>query len=448
MPTKLYIGIALLVAPLWAQLDTRVSPAPVEQQSKLAEPQVKWIGAPLSGFLSETLGSNLKEGLESTVAVSESANNQPALNSGVDEVGAVTGTMSLHHEWARASVLMQYAAGANLYVKNSQLDNQFHQFAMTEAFRVQRWNLSLSEQYGYLPQSSFGFDPAHVIGGGVASDGGASPGVNLFLPLNIIERTIATQASAQYVLGARSSITLSGSFNDLHFSGISPGLNLADSQMFGAGAQYTLAINGKNSIGAGYNFSQGRGIGVGSLIQTHSATANYTRRIGNRLTLRASAGPQFTTFYFGGVETSLGAAVTISAGASYQAGRSTFDASYFRGTNPGTGAFLGSQSNDVRGSVGRQFGRSLHASVSAGYGQNENLGIVNINAAQQIDSTYVSASLERSFGSRLSGYVSDSLQNQDVSQALCNSAGCTQFPMMHFGTIGLRFHIHPLTLRP
>jgi hypothetical protein len=272
--------------------------------------------------------------------------------------------------------------------------------------------------------------------------------VDLFLPPNIIQRSASTQASAQYVLTGRSRIVFSGSFSDLHFSGSSSSLRLADSQVSGVGAQYSFAVDGRNTIGVGYDFSQGRGIGIGSLVQTHSATANYSRRIGHRFRLHASAGPQFTTFYFGGVETNLGAAVAISAGASYERGPSTFALFYSRAVNPGSGAFLASRNNDLRGSVGRRFGRSLQASVSAGYAQNTNLGSVSINAAQQINSTYLSATLERNFGAMFSAYFSYSLQNQDTSQTLCSSIGCAQFPVAHLGSIGLRFHIHPLTLRP
>jgi hypothetical protein len=48
----------------------------------------------------------------------------------------------------------------------------------------------------------------------------------------------------------------------------------------------------------------------------------------------------------------------------------------------------------------------------------------------------------------LSGYISYSLQNQDANSSLCNSLGCAGVGLTHSGTIGLRFHVHPLTLRP
>ena len=437
---------------LWGQIDTRVDPAPTSTEEMQNQPTSKWTGAPLTGFLSETLGSSLKEGLETSLAVSEFATNQaPAQNRyGMDEDTRLTGTVSLSHGWSRASVLTQYSGGSDSYVKNSYSNDQFHQFSASEALKLSRWNLSLGQSFKYLPQSSFGFDPARVVGNGVAGsiDAGSFSGPDLFLPANVIERTISTQASAQYVLGTRSGVTFNGGFSDLHFVGVSPRLALVDSEMFTSGAQYTYAVNGNNSIGGGYNFSQGRALGFGSLIQTHSVQANYMRKIGNRLSVQASAGPQFTSFNQNGIEITLGASTTVTASANYQLGRTSFEASYFRGTNAGSGLFLGSRTNDFRGFVGRQFGRSLHISVAGGYGRNDNLDVPAINNVQQVNSTYLTATVERGFGRMVSCFISYSLQNQDTNAALCKAAGCNQFLMMHSGTIGLRFHIHPLTLRP
>jgi hypothetical protein len=453
MKLRFVISFSLLTGTFWGQIDTRISPAPAPVVNAESESTSKWTGAPLTGFLSEALGSGLKEGLETSLAVSEAASNQTSGTgsnpSNVDEISRVTGTLSLHRESSRASVLMQYAGGSDNFVKNSYLNDQFHQFGATEALKLSRWNLSLGERFNYMPQSNFGFDPAHVIGSGVATgDGADAAGPDAFLPANVIERMVSTQASAEYLLGARSSVAFSGAFSDLHFSGASPGLLLANSQSFTAGAQYSYTLNGKNTIGGGYAFSQGRALGFGSLIQTHSVQATYTRKIGKHLTLQAGAGPQFTTFNQNGIETTLGASTSVSASATYQLGRASFGASYFRGTNPNSGFFLGSQASDVRGFVQRQVGRSLQISVAGGYSRNENLGIASINAAQQIDSTYVTATVERSFGTMVSAFASYSLQNQDTNAAFCSAAGCTQFPMFHSGTLGLRFHIHPLTLRP
>jgi hypothetical protein len=344
---------------------------------------------------------------------------------------------------------MQYAGGTDMYVKNSYLNSQYHQLSAAQAFKWSRWNFSLNQSFSYLPQSSYGFDPSHGIGNGLppSTNNGAPGGPAYFLPPNVIERMISTQTSAEYVMGARSSVTFSGSFSDLHYSGVTPGIVLVDSQVLGPGAQYTYALNAGTSIGAGYQFLQSRTLGFNSLLQAHSVTGTFSRKLGKRLTVRASAGPQFTTLNQFGIETTLGTSVTVTASANYQLERTNLGASYFRGLNPGSGFFLGSQVNDVRASVDRQLTRTLRASISAGYSQNDNVGAININTVQHINSTYVAATVERNFGRMFSGFVTYSMQNQDTNAPLCSASGCTTFPMIHMGTIGLRFYIRPLTFR-
>lgn len=447
----LSIIVALLTtSSLWGQIDTRITPAPAPpQQQSSDQPTSKWTGTPLTGFLSETLGPNFKEGLETTFAVSESATNEsePIGGTGysVDEYSRLDGTASFHRDWTQGTMLVQYAAGTNIYVKNSSSDQQFHRLTANESFKVGRWNLSLGEVFNYLPQSNFGFDPARSLGNGLAQ--GNEQGPDLFLPANIIERNASGQMSAQYLLGPRASVSMTGSFSDLHFSGSAPGTVLADSEMISAGGQYSYALNAKESLGAGYNFGQSRAIGFGSLVQTHSAFASYQRNIGQHLSLQASAGPEFTSFNQNGVDVSLGAATTVTASATYTLSRTSFGTSYFRGTNAGSGLFLGSKADDIRAFVNRQIGHSFNLSFAGGFARNTNLGVPSINSTQRFDSTYASATVERSFGSTISAFVSYSFQNQNIS-ALCNATGCTPFPMFHTGTIGFRFHIHPLTMKP
>lgn len=451
MRTSWIISLSLLSGAAWAQIDTRISPAPAPpQETAPSEAPSKWTGTPLTGFLSETVGSTLKQGLETSVAVSGSATNQfnntPGNPYGVDESTQINGTVSLHHDWSRSTMLLQYAGGTGIDAKNSYYNRQFHQFAASEAMKVSRWNLSLNQQYSYLPQSNYGFDAAQVLGNGLSGAGGT--GTNLFLPPNVIQRSAAGQVTASYMMVSRSTISFSGGFSDQHFSGTAPGAVLADSEGITAGADYSYALGASDSIGMGYNFLQGRGIGFGSLIQSHSALANYTHKLGNRLTLHASAGPQFTTFNQNGIENNLGASVQVNAGAAYELGRTSFGANYFRGVNPGAGLFLGSQSETVAGYVSRLVGRSLHVSAGGGYSRNSNLNIPSINTVQGLDSTYMTVSAERNFGPMISGYMSYTLQNQNTNQPLCNAGVCTAFPMFHTGIIGVRFHIHPLTLKP
>lgn len=449
------LSFIILACNALAQIDTRITPSPTAVEQSVPEPNSssKQLQAPLIGFLNETLGSTLKEDLEATLGFSESETNQttavPSSSLGFDEVSRITGTLNLHRDWSRASILMQYAGGSDFYRKNSYLDAEFHRFSATQAFHWSRWNLSLGQDFSYLPQSQFGFDPAHAIGSGMYTATSATflPGPNLFLPVNIIERTASGNINAQYVLGARSGLTFNGNISDLHFSGTSPGITLVDSQALTGGANYIYALDARNSAGIAYSFTQGRTFGFASLIRSHSAMAIYEHKLGRGWKVYAGAGPQFTTFSATGVEAGLGTSATVKAGMNYERGLLTVGTSYFRGINPGIGLFLGSASSTVSGFVNRQFGRSLRASVSIGYARNGNLGIPSLNRAQRINSTYVAATIERDMGRMLSGFISYTMQNQDTDASLCGSGGCIPFPMIQSGTIGLRFRFNPVRLK-
>ncbi len=456
MSTRLIIILAIFGGTVRAQIDTRISPTP-PPQSVVDQPTSvsKWSGRPLTGFLSQALGSTLKEDVDATCAISESETNQiptvSATHSSFDNVSHLTGTLNVHQDWSRASLLMQYAGGSDFYVKNSYLDNQFHRFSASEALKWSRWNLLFGQDFNYLPQSQFGFDAARGIGVGIAPTTGDSlvlPGPDLFLPPNVIQRTASANVNAEYVLGARSAITFRGIFSDLHFSGTTPGIALVDSETFSTEAQYSYALDARNSVGAAYTFMQGRTLGLSSLIQSHSVTATYGRRIGPRFKINVAMGPQFTTFTTGGVETTLGTSVAVMASTSYEAGPLSAGLSYFRGVNAGSGLFLGSESNDFEAFLNRRFGRSVHASLSAGYAQNDNLAIPSVNAAKQLNSTYAATTIERDFSRRFSAFVTYSVQTQQSSSSLCNSNGCTPFPVIHTAMIGMRVHIHPSLMVP
>jgi hypothetical protein len=183
-------------------------------------------------------------------------------------------------------------------------------------------------------------------------------------------------------------------------------------------------------------------------MQSHSVTATFKRTFGSRLTIEASAGPQFTTFSEGGTENTLGASTTVTANATYELGRSDIGLSYFRGVSAGSGLFLGSRSSDVRAFFNRQLSRTTRLSLAAGYAHNNNLGIQMPDMLQQVKSTYVSATIEREFGRMWSAFLTYSMQNQDSNVGSCDAAGCTSIPMSHAGIIGARFHIHPLSMKP
>lgn len=446
MRVRILIVCLGFVGTFWAQIDTRISPAPSPAEQTPSETSSRWMGNRLTGFLGGELGSTLEQGMEATLAVAESETNQlPTFN----HYGGsrISGTLSFHQDWSRASVLMQYAGGADLYINSKR---HYQQLSAAEAFRAARWSFSLNQGFSYLPESSYGFYPTHGISSEVPLSTSDNPaeGPALFLPVNASEHTTSTQASAKYLVGVRSTLSFNGSFSDLRFTEVNSGIPLFDSQMFGSGAQYTYDLDRTTTIGAGYEFIQGRSLGFSSILKAHSVTGTFSRSFSRRLALHVSAGPQFATLNQLGTESVLGTSATFTVSVNYQIGQTMLGVSDFHGVNPGSGLLLASRVNDVQAAIERQFSPTLHASISVGYAQNDKIGASPpINAAQHFSTTYVAATGERYFNRLLSCFATYSIQNQ-TSDLSCNTSGCPIFNILQTATIGFRFHIRPLTLQP
>src|SRR5215475_12114154 len=126
-----------LVGALWAQIDTRISPTPVPPEQMPSDASSQWTGARLTGSLAEELGSTFEQGTEATLAVAASeANLLPTYHYGSSRL---TGTLSIHRDWSRATVLFQYAGGADIYTN---ANTHYHQLSADQAFKWSRWNFS------------------------------------------------------------------------------------------------------------------------------------------------------------------------------------------------------------------------------------------------------------------------------------------------------------------
>lgn len=452
MKTLSLITFLALTGSLAAQIDTRISPAPLPAVSKT---DTESSHIPIVGFLSDTLAPTLQQELTSTFAVSESTGNEngSGLTSQTSTATSVTGTLGLFHQWDRSSVFLEYAGGDTFATQGTISDSQFHRLSATESLRLGRWNISIGEQFGYLPQSTFGFDASHVIGN--SSDGsGSTPlqGVDAFLPKNVIERTIGTTTSAQYVLGPTSSLSFTGAFSDLEFSGPTSGLAFTRLESTAVGAEYDKSLDASDSVGLDYTYGQGRAIGTGSLLTSHSVLASYTRKIGQHLSVHGAAGPQFASLNFGGMQQNLGLSASVQASASFELRRATWSACYSQATSASSAYFLSSHSRSLCGALSYTLTQKMQASVSGGHAWNTQDALLNstafVSSAQDFGSTFLSVGLERAFNRMLSGYVNYTLQIQDSNTALCVSGSCASVPTLHAAVIGLRFHIRPLALRP
>src|SRR5712692_4183284 len=371
------LALALSVGAAWAQQkDPRVNPPAAPQQpestSKASQegpgtPATETSSAtpdsrPLSGAEQFTLGQMGKT--RSYVLVSGDFFETADTNSGVngsatnfDTASSFTGHIELHRLWSRYELMTDYLGGGTIYKNSSGLNSTFHQFGLTQKIAWPRWSLKLNDYLGYLPESSFGFFGFN--------SGLAGAGLNLVnaSPQFILNQTILTThaqrfsntvlGEVEYKFSSRSSITATGAYGILHFSGASF-LN-SNNAVFRTG--YNHNFTARDSMALVYGFSRFRFGGSLQNIDDHSVQLAYGRRITGRLALQLSAGPEIQRVSNPVSGSGRQFTWTAQSGLTYQFRRSYLAVSYATYLAGGSGVLNGTQSHQVQMTVGRQLSR-------------------------------------------------------------------------------------------
>ena len=69
----------------------------------------------------------------------------------------VAGNISLVENWSRSQLLMNYSGGGDFSTDSAVGNGWFQQLSASQVFNWERWQLTLLDQFAYLPQSQFGF---------------------------------------------------------------------------------------------------------------------------------------------------------------------------------------------------------------------------------------------------------------------------------------------------
>jgi hypothetical protein len=385
-----------------------------------------------------------------------------------DSNGASTGSGT---DWASASLLsgdvgatflrprsefhITYAGGGTLYNSRENLNESYHQAMLSEKILFRRWTLLLSDQAGYLPESSFGFGGLGLPGGvgGLGGFGGPFSNLNpTFDPSQSILTGRARRVTntfvgeVQYAISPRSSFTATGSYGILRF--IDDGFIDNTSELFSSGYNYDL--DSRNTIGVTYSFTRFEFSGQNSGLQNHVTQLAYGRRITGRLALQLYGGPSFSRFQNSSVSTTGEWRISWSAGSllRYQMPNGGVSLSYLRGVSGGAGIFAGSERDEIQVSADRKLGRQWAATVNFGYAHNSGLGQQLLSNAFvpsnfRFNSLYGGTTLNRTLGRRTSMYFNYALQRQSSGTSVCVSAVCgTTFLRHQFG-LGLNWSLRP-----
>jgi len=468
------MGGMLLTTMAWAQQETPPpaaqgpgAPAPAFGQD-LPAPQVTQ-APPVTSLdqssLEPTIAARsfLQPGLHAT----ESVNSNLGSNSNAVGITRLLGSLDLTRLWSRYAFAADYVGGAALYSDNWGQPSQVHEMAAAQRYAWRTGQLQACDHLTYLPEGSFGFSGFNGAGGSTVggSCGGSFGGGSSFGSVGQNPRlTNAASLDLRESLSPRSSITaaVGYSFTDfLH----SQALATVNSHQESAQVGYSHVLNHFDQVGLQYGFEQFQfpQASAGTIV-AHTVEGLYEHQVSGRMDLTLAAGPEFilvrlpdTVVSVGGVPTLVPAhtltELTASARAllRYRFPRDTVSLSYNRHVTAGSGIQLGSQTDEVRATLGRPLTRLWTASVDVGYSHHEALQAAPVGG-NGLGGTYQAGfgggGLTRRLGRDFSLQMHYQYTYEYFAGAACTKIDCSSGHTFnrHIGDITLSWHPAPIRL--
>ena|SRR6267142_945888 len=423
-------------------VDTSADLTGTEQRADAIQPD----SLPVSGMQNMTLGT---PPVRHSYVVPGIQYGNTYTSGGAGSTSFVSGNVSLLQEWSSSVLSINYSGGGSFSTDKAEGNGQYQQLAATYEIDGKRWRALLIDQFGLLPQSSFGFGGTTGLStpgvGGSLSVPQAGLQSNYLPDQSIFTGTGSRYSNSgavqfSYQLSSRGAITVGGAHGILRFAS-SAGIG-SDTDMVNAGYDYMLTA--RNTIGLSYGFSAYRFPGSPQAIGDHIAHLVFGRRITGRMALRLGGGPEITTFRVptGGLSDRISGSGTASL--TYRLAHSDLNLDYMHLVSGGGGIFSGANTNQVTVSWTKQLSRVWSGHVNGGYAKNRQLSgaIPSTNSASWFTGAGLSRPLTRSANLSL-GYQS---QIQSASGAACN-LNCARTYTSHQIILSLQWHMLPFVLR-
>ena len=436
------VGLSLLVGvPVWAQMDNPPPQPPVpamvgvDNSSTPADtynPDTSgdrmMTPPPVSGqtypvALSSTERSNYLRGrLSFTTAYMD--NVLGGADHPISDVSySVAPMIALDETTPRLHYLLTYAPGFTFYQRYSGLNQADHNASIEFEYRFSP-HVTFSARDGFQKSSNVFNQPPDFSSGGVVSGGAQGPNFSVIAP--VADRlSNAGSVGINYQVALNDMVGASGTFSNLHYLNPSQVPGLYDSSSQGGLAFYSRRVAGGQYIGVTYAYGRLLAyptIGVNET-QTHAAFLFYTL---------APTSSKFSISLFGGPQYSdtvqpaplpLVRSWTPAGGASlgWQGKLTSFALSYTHIISSGSGLVGAVQLDSVTASARQQITRTLSATVSGGYAQNDVIGSpsLGLNSGHSISGT---ASLQQMIGQHVNVQLGYTRLHQSYSNIQVISA--------------------------
>lgn len=362
------------------------------------------------------------------------------------------GTSSLSLQTKHSKLAVNYSGGGSVSDSNALPNSSYHQLSFSEGFDFAKWTVLFLDQFGYLPQSAFGFGGSSGIstpgvGGGLAAgfaglQSNYAPGQSLFSAVGAqINNSFVTQI--EYTLTPRSSLTMAGSYGLLSFT---QSLGAIDTRDAIGSLGYDYQVTRRDTIGILYRFTAYQYVGVPQRLGDHSVNFAYGRKITGRLALQLTGGPEVTTYR----QTIAGAMQRITgaggANLTYAFERGSLSLNYNRGLSGGSGILVGSDLDRVEARLSHHLGRRWDGNVGAGFARNGAFPGMSGTNTPPIHSLFVTGGINRNLGRTASFSVNYIFDYQNAVQPVCPAGGCGTEFTQHQIWVGFQWRTRPFVI--
>jgi hypothetical protein len=433
--------------------------------------------------------------LQPGATFSESANTNIGNTLGGSSFGSISralGTLALKRLWSHYDLALDYMGGIGYYSRDGVGLRQLQDLGVQQKIQWKRGQLSLRDNFSYLPEGNFGASYGSLGSVGIAGIGGGSLGsfygANTFGALGLTPRIVnVSLAELSENLNPKSAVTVTGGYAFTHFYGDDvSGASFIGSSQVSAQGGYNRILTRHTQVAAVYGY-QGFDFSVqGTAFHSHVVQGMYGHRISGRMDLLLGAGPQFTAIgnactqfdiLAGNPHCTLGPNgpvgtvpnsrlnVAAQARLRYRVSKNSFDLRYERFVTSGSGLFTGAQTDVVRFGVEHPLSRVWSLSADLGYSHNDRLqpltpqqiqacsnplnpqGPCPAGDAHTYNSGFAGAALHRYFGREWHGFVSYQFNELVLDHSFCiPGTPCDRISNRQVVTVGLDWTPRPIRI--
>jgi len=416
---------------------------------------------PLTGFQQPTAGTPLEKHSYWVPGVSYNnfiqSNGFLGTGGGWSDTNYLAGDLSLLKTWSTSQLALNYTGGATFSTNSSLGNGFFSELGASQTFNWERMQLTILDQFAYLPQSQFGFGAGTGIalpgvGGSLGPvstglGGGIDPGQSVFTPFGS-RYTNLFGIQGTYSFSRRTSVTFGGIDSLLRFR--DPG-NIENNEYLGS-LGFNYQMSREDTIGVVYRYASFHYIGFDQAVGDQSFQLAYGRKITGRLGLQISGGPEITHLRVAQPGSSAQTvAGTGSISLTYLIPSGSISGSYYHGVTAGSGVFLGATTDQLNGAFTRRISRLWTININGGYARNRSIAqittisVPNLNLNLNYDTVYANIAASRPIGRNANvslgytGYI-------ERVNGTCTTSNCGQDFTTNQISLGLNWHTRPFVL--